>query len=225
MASSGTYDFAPSIGELVLYSFNLIQIRSSALQREHLESARMAANLMFADWANDGINLWKVEPYVITLVNNQSVYTLPASAVAVLDVYASLDDMDRILTPVSRTEYASFPNKLQTGYPTVFWYDKLIAPTITFWQVPITGGPTTITVYIVRQIQDANLAGGETPEIPYRWLKAMADGLAVELGRLWNPASLANNIKFLEASYLKAKGNDVEVVPLVISPMLGGYFR
>ena len=225
MASSGTYDFAPSIGELVLYAYNLIGVRSPSLQREHMDTARMAANLIFADWSNDGINLWKVEAYPVVLTAGINTYSLPNSAVAVLDVYYTLDETDRIIMPVSRTEYASFPVKDQAGNPSVFWYDKLIAPTITIWPVPTTGGPTSMTVYIVRQIQDANLAGGETPNIPYRWLKAMSDALAVELGRLWNPSSLAKNIPFLEASYLKAKGNDVEVVPMVISPMIGGYFR
>ena len=42
MATSNTYTFNPSLGEIVLFSYNLIGIRNTSLLQEHFEAARMA---------------------------------------------------------------------------------------------------------------------------------------------------------------------------------------
>ena len=61
MATSGTYTFNPSLGELTLYSYNLIGVRNTAVLQEHMEAARMATNMMLSRWANQGVNLWCVD--------------------------------------------------------------------------------------------------------------------------------------------------------------------
>ena len=72
MTTSGLYAYNPSLGELVLYSFNIAQVRSTALTQEHMESARMATNLMLARWANQGVNLWAVDLVTVPLVQGQA---------------------------------------------------------------------------------------------------------------------------------------------------------
>ena len=71
MASSGTYDFNPSLGELTLYAFNLAGVRNTAILQEHMSSSRIAMNLMLSRWANMGVNLWKVDLVTIDLVTGQ----------------------------------------------------------------------------------------------------------------------------------------------------------
>ena len=80
----------------------------------------MATNMMLASWANQGVNLWKVELVTTTLVQGQTTYPVDQNIVMVLDAYvetvnSSSQPIDRIILPVSRTEYASYPNKQQQG--------------------------------------------------------------------------------------------------------------
>ena len=61
MTTSGTYNFNPSLGELTLYAFNLCGLRNTSLLQEHMQSARMAANMLAMRWSNQGVNLWAVD--------------------------------------------------------------------------------------------------------------------------------------------------------------------
>lgn len=230
MTTSGTYTYNPSIGEVVLYAFNLCQVRSTSIAQEHLNSARQAMNMMLSRWSNMGPDLWKVDTETITLVEGQSTYPVPSDTVMILDMYSrtpsGTTNTDRIMMPVSRTEYASYPNKLQQGFPTVFWFDRLISPTVTIWPVPDgSGNPTTITYYRVTQVQDANLPGGETIDVPYRWLDAFANGLAYYLARIWQPQLVGQLKQEADEAYQIAANQDVENVSVFISPMISGYFR
>jgi len=127
--------------------------------------------------------------------------------------------------PVSRTEYASYPNKEQQGFPTVFWFDRLVSPTITLWPVPPATGTYTLKYYRVRQVQDSNFTNGQTVEIPYRWLEAFADGLAYRLAKIWSPPIAAALKAVADESYSIAAAQDVENVAMYISPMVSGYYR
>ena len=230
MTTSGTYAYNPSIGEVVLYSFNLCQVRSTSLAQEHLNSARQAMNMLLSRWSNLGVNLWKVDTETITLEGGVSTYSVPADTVMILDMYArtpsGTTNTDRIMMPISRSEYASYPNKAQQGFPTVFWFDRLISPTVTIWPVPDgSGNPTTVTYYRVTQIEDANLPGGETIDVPYRWLDAFANGLAYYLARIWQPQLVGQLKQEADESYMIAANQDTENVSVYISPMIAPYFR
>jgi len=230
MTTSGTYNFAPGLGELVIYSYQNIGVRPTAILQEHMDSARMATNMMLARWANQGVNLWCVDLVTVPLVNDQKTYPVDSSTVMILDAYIQSDltgeDIDRIILPVSRTEYASYPNKDQRGFPTVFWFDRLISPTVTIWPVPYTSvGNQFLKYYRVRQIQDSNLQNGQNVEIPYMWLEAFADGLAYRLARIWNPQIAVALKGQADESYAIAAAQNVETAQQYISPMLSGYWR
>jgi len=227
MSSSGTYSFNPSIGELVLYAYNLIGVRNTAIVQEHMESARMATNMLLSSWSNRGVNLWKVDLVTTPLVDGTTTYDVDPSTVVILDAYVTTGTdpvIDRIIMPISRTEYANYPNKEQQGFPTVFWFDRLLSPTITIWPVP-DGQQTNLKYYRLVQIQDAAFTSGQTADIPYRWFDAFSFGLAFRLALTWNPA-LAQGIKALaDEAYQIAADQDIETSQFYISPQIGGYFR
>jgi hypothetical protein len=232
MATSGTYNFNPSLGEITLYAFNMCGIRNTSLLQEHMESARMAANMLCAGWSNRGVNLWAVDLVTIPLVTGNATYSVPLNTVMVLDAYVTSDqsgqNIDRIILPISRTEYASYPNKEQQGFTTVYWFDRLInpSPTITLWPVPNTdNGPVTLSYYRVRQIQDSNLAGGAQVEIPYLWMEAFAYGLAARLATIWAPDKLPILKPMADESYQIAAEQNTEYAQVYISPQLSGYWR
>jgi hypothetical protein len=230
MATSGTYTFNPGLGELTLYAYNLIGVRNTAVLQEHMEAARMATNMMLARWSNQGVNLWAVDLVTTDLVTDQKTYDVDSNTVMILDAYVvdqnSGANIDRIILPVSRTEYASYPNKEQQGFPTVYWFDRLLNPTVTLWPVPNTdNGPSQLKYYRVRRLQDAGLQNGQQVEIPYLWLEAFAYGLAFRLAQIWSPPLVATLKPMADESYQIAADQNVETAQQYISPMISGYYR
>jgi len=226
--TSGTYNFSPSLGELVLYAYYLIGVRSTALTQQHMEVARMAANIVCADFSNKGVNLWQVQFITVPLVQGQATYSVNANTVTMLDAYISTttgtSTVDRIIMPISRTEYASYPNKAQQGYPTVFWNDRLLSPTVTLWPVP-DGTQTSLNYYSIVQLQDAVLTDGQAPDIPYLWLKAFVYALATEFAFIWEIDRVAVLTPIAGAAYEAAATTNVETSQFFISPMISSYFR
>lgn len=227
MTTSGTYDFNPALGEIVLYAYQNIGVRPSSVLQEHMEAARMATNMMLSRWSNQGVNLWAVDLVKVDLVAGQSKYDVDSNTVMVLDAYTNTGTgtIDRVIMPISRTEYASYPNKSQQGFPTSYWFDRLISPSITLWPVPDGTSATVLKYYKVRQVQDANLQNGQTVEIPYMWLECFADGLAYRLARIWQPQMAVGLKAQADESYQIASVQNVESVNTYISPMIGSYFR
>jgi len=230
MTTSGTYTFNPSLGELTLYSYNLCGLRNTSLLQEHMESARMATNLMLARWSNQGVNLWAVDLVTVPLIQGQQEYSVASDTVMILDAYMEIDNgsgppIDRIILPISRTEYASYPNKDQEGFTTTYWFDRLIAPTVTLWPVPDGSSAQYLKYYRVRRLQDSALTSGQTVEIQYLWLEAFAMGLAQRLAMIWAPDKVQMLKPLADEAYMIAAEQNVEQAQQYISPMISGYFR
>lgn len=229
MTTSGTYNYNPSLGELTLYAFNLCGIRNTALLQEHMESARMAANLLLGRWSSEGVNLWMVNLQTIPLVAGQAEYSVPANNIVMLDTYIETVDgagnpIDRLILPVSRTEYASYPNKDQEGFPTTYWQNRLINSTVTLWPVP-DGTQTSLKFYQVCQIDDADFTNGQTVNVPVYFLEAFAFGLAQRLAMMWATDKVAMLKPLADESYSIAIQQNVETAQQYISPQISGYFR
>lgn len=228
MALSGTYNFNPSLGEITLYAYNLCGIRGTALLQEHMESARMAANMMLGRWSSEGVNLWTVDKQSVPLIAGQASYTVPSNTIVMLDTYIVTTDggmaTNRLILPISRTEYASYPNPESEGFPTTFWFDRLLSPTVTLWPVP-DGTQTSLDYYRVRQIQDSNFSDGQQVEMPYYFLEAFAYGLAQRLALIWAPEKVQLLKPLADESYQIAASQNIETANTYISPMISGYFR
>lgn len=229
MATSGTYNFLPSTGSLFVASYRRIGIHRSEILTEHLADAKTEANLMQVQWGNLGPLLWTIDLQTVNLVQGTSTYSVPESTVMMLDVYISTPNgdsttSDRIITPLSRTEYASMPNKSGVGAPTSFWFDRLIASTFTLWPVP-NGQEPTLSYYRFSQIQDSTPTNGLNPQLPYLSLDAWVAGLSHRLARIYKP----DRVAAMEADAQKATTlmftQLTENVPLYIQPTTYGYWR
>lgn len=230
MTTSGSYSFAPSLGELTIYAFNVAGVRPTAILQEHMQSARMATNLMLASWANQGVNLWEVELVTVPLVQGTATYNVDPKVVVILDAYMRIDDgsappTDRIILPISRSEYSSYSQKTTQGFTTVYWMDRLISPTVTLWPVPDGTSAQYLMYYAVTQIQDANFTSGQNVDIPYRWYEAFADGLAYRLSKIWSPDKAAVLKAVADETYKIAAYQDEEVASQFISPQISSYYR
>lgn len=226
--TTGTYSFAPSMGEMVLYAYGLCGIRRTALTQSHFEDARIATNLLMGRWSADGVNLWQVDLQQIPLVQGQSTYDVPSNTIVMLDMYYTINngqqDIDRIMTPISRTEYANYPNKQQQGSPTVAWFDRLLAPTVTLWPTP-NGQQASFKYYRLRQTQDSAFINGSNVEIPWYFLEPYAFGLGYRLALIWAQDKAPGLKVMADESWSVASRQNIETANTYVSPMLNGYYR
>jgi hypothetical protein len=168
----------------------------TAVTRQNMIGAINDLNMLLISWANRGVNLWTVKPFTIQLVANQPTYTagngvtnISPYATSILDCYYSLlngggagINTDRIMLPMSRTDYDTYSNKLQPGLPSMYWFQKLPSPTLTIYQVAQQGYPVAqLAGHYLSLIQTANVGGAETPDAPYLAYNALYAELAGEL--------------------------------------------
>ena len=80
-------------------------------------TARRSMNIMFADWANRGLNLWTVKEANFTVTQGTSSYSLASDVVDVLEVVVRRNSTDFEVQRISRSDYATVPNKTTQGRP------------------------------------------------------------------------------------------------------------
>lgn len=216
------------MGEAVLYAYGLCGVRRTALTQQHFEDARMATNMLMGRWSADGVNLWQVDLQCVPLSQGCATYQVPYNTVVILDAYYTINngqqEIDRIMTPISRTEYANYPNKQQQGAPTVFWMDRLLSPTVTLWATP-NGQQASFKYYRLRQTQDSEFKNGANVEIPFYFLEAYTFGLATRLAAIWAPERAPGLKTMADESWGIATRQNRETANTYVSPMLNGYFR
>ena len=224
--------FQPSMADLTLYAFQLIGLRPSSLLQEHIESARMATNMVLSSWSAQGVNLWEVELTTVPLEADRAIYDVDPDTVMVLDAYVSVysgdTKTDRVISPVSRSEFASYPNKRQTGFPTVYWFERTLDPTLHIWPVPAgenQGDGGSMSFYRMKQIATSGVNGAPMPQIPLYFVEAFALALASRLAAIWSPERAAALMAAADASYTQAALQNVEDAGYYISPMIAGYYR
>jgi len=93
-----------------------------------LRTARRSLNIMTAEWANRGINLWTVEPGQINLEQNRIMYPLPVDTVDLLDMVTRTgtgqNQQDININRISESTYITIPNKNATGRPIQVWINR-----------------------------------------------------------------------------------------------------
>ena len=185
MTTSGTTTFNLDLTELVEEAFERCggELRTGY----DLKTARRSLNLLFADWANRGVNMWTFEQGSIVLVPGQATYNLPASTVDLLEhvirtgAGSASTQADLTITRISVSTYATIPNKLQQARPIQVWIErKTSIPTITVWPVPDDTQTYTFVYWRLKRIDDAG-NGVNTMDVPFRFIPAMVAGLAYYL--------------------------------------------
>lgn len=229
MAVSGTYAFDPTIGSLGLTAFSRIQVKRTELTPQHFEDLRMEANLLQLEWANAGVLLWTQELVTFSMVAGQATYDVDPNTVMILDLYVTPNDGssggNRLIMPFSRTDYASLANPDQEGFPTSYFFLKIVAPTVTFWPVPDSNTTYTCSYWKYKVIQDANIAQGGNAQLQQLFLDAFVAGLAARLARSYAPALEQKRDMDYDKAFMLAMKQNTENVPLYITPGLDGFYR
>jgi hypothetical protein len=131
MTTSSVSSFNLDLSEMVEEAFE--RAGSEMRTGYDLRTARRSMNLMFADWANRGVNMWTFEQDMITLVQGQPTYALPDDTVDLLEhvirtnANNTSNQADLTITRISVSTYATIPNKLTQGRPIQIWIQRLSA--------------------------------------------------------------------------------------------------
>ena len=184
MATSGVANFNLDLSEIVEEAFE--RAGSELRTGYDLRTARRSLNLMFADWANRGVNMFTFEQGTINLVPGTATYNLPEDTVDLLEHVIRTGagnestQADLTITRISVSTYATIPNKLQQARPIQIWVERLNTPRFTVWPVPDNSQPYQLVYWRMRRIQNAG-DGVNTMDMPFRFIPCMVAGLAYYL--------------------------------------------
>jgi len=214
MTTSGTRTFNLDVAEVIEEAYERcgLEVRTGYDAR----TARRSLNLMFADWANRGLNLWTVAQGTTTLTQGTSTYTLGADVVDILEMVLRRDGTDYEVERISRGEYLTFPNKTDQGRPSQFFLNRQIQPVITLWQTP-ENSTDQLIYYYVQRIEDAD-ALVNTTDLPFRFLPCMVAGLAYYLAMKRAPERLQILKAVYEEEFQRAAEEDEDRVSLKLQP-------
>lgn len=181
----------PTTSTVASYNLNLLEIIEEAYERAggemksgySLRTAKRSINLLLAEWANKGLNLWTLETGTEAVTAGSPYYQLAADTVDVLDIVrrsgTGTSQADYQMNRISASEYQQIYNKNMQAPPLQVWVDRVsTGPILVLWPVPDTS--YTLAYTRLRRIADFTSATANA-DVPFRFLPALVAGLALKL--------------------------------------------
>ena len=223
MTTSGTANFDLDFAEIAEEAWERLGGREMRTGYD-LRTARRSMNLLIAEMANRGVNLWTIEQGQITLSTGTSTYDLPVDTVDLLDhvirTGTGQNQIDINISRIAEPTYSTIPNKNAQGRPIQVWIQRMTgakyplpgpngtnqitginAPKITVWPTPDPSTTYTFVYWRLRRMQDVG-GGVSTMDIPFRFLNCMVAGLAYYLS-MKLPDVPGDRILALKADYME----------------------
>jgi len=231
VATSGTTSFDLTIDDIIEEAYERTGVRGTRTGYQ-LKNARRSLNILFAEWGNRGIHLWKIKQATVPLVEGQAEYNyasdntnFPQDINDVLEAFVrdnttATAPVDTSLTKIDRSDYAALPNKLSKGTPSQYYVDRQTAPSVYLYQTPsssFSGSSYQLKFYYIARIEDSG-AYTNTADVAYRFIPCMIAGLAYYLA-MKNSPDLVQGLKLIYEDELKrALDEDGSRTSLYISP-------
>ena len=214
MTTSGSRDFNLNVAEAIEEAYERIglEVRTGY----DAKTARRSMNLMFAEWANRGLNLWTVATGTTTVTQGTAQYTLEEDVVDILDMTLRRSGTDYEMDRISRSDYLDYPNKTNQGRPSQFYFDRQIAPVINLWQTP-ENSTDQLVYYYVQRIEDVDTLTNTTG-VPFRFYPCMVAGLAYYLAIKRAPERVQMMKSIYEEEFQRAANEDESRVALTLRP-------
>ena len=233
--TSGEAEFNPQIDEIIEEAFERTGVQGTRTGYQ-LKSARRSLNIMFQEWANRGVHLWKVKLAKVPLVEGQAEYNFasdsenfPDDIDSVLEAYYRNNSdatapQDIALTKIDRSAYSATPNKLAKGTPSQYYVERKLNPSIFLYTTPSSSVSDSTTpsnfqfcFYYLAKIQDAG-SYNFTTDIVNRFYPCMMSGLAYYLSQKYSPAMSQELERRYESELLRALDADNQGTSTFISP-------
>jgi len=216
MTTSGSRDFELDVADIIEEAYERcgIEVRTGY----DAKTARRSLNLMFADWANRGLNLWTVKQGTITLTKGTAQQTLTSDVVDLLEVVLRRDGTDFEIQKISRGEYLTLPAKTTEGRPSQVYFVRQIDPVMNIWPTP-ENSTDQLIYYYVQRIEDADTLTNTT-DMPFRFYPCMVAGLAYYLSmkRALDRTQLLKSV--YEEEFQRAADEDEARTPLKLQPSI-----
>ena len=231
MATSGTTTFDLPIDEIIEEAFERTGMRGNRTGYQ-LKSARRSLNIMFSEWGNRGVHLWKVKQATVPLVEGQAEYNFandntnfPQDISDVLEAFVRNNStatapVDTTLTKIDRSAYAALANKLSKGTPSQYYVQRTVAPSIFLFQTPsssFSGANFQLKFFYVARIQDAGAYTNES-DVVYRFIPCMTAGLSYYLSLKYSPETVQANKLIYEDEFKRALDEDGQRTSTFITP-------
>ena len=234
--SSGiTNKFNPPIDDIIEEAFERTNIRGTRTGYQ-LRSARRSLNIMFQEWENRGVHLWKVKLAEVPLILGQAEYSYSTDSVnfpndmsQMLEAFyrnntTTTNPQDISLTQISRSVYNATPNKLVQSTPSQFYVERKINPSVFLYATPSSSVSSTTTptshqfcFYYLSKIENP---GGYTnvSDVVNRFYPCMMSGLAYYLSMKFSPERTLDLERIYESEMLRALDADNQGTSTFISP-------
>jgi len=217
MATSGSTDFELDVADYIEEAFERCgqEVRTGY----DLKTAKRSLNLLFADWANRGLNRWTIVQTTTTLSAGTLEYTLDADTIdilsAVIRTGTGVNQSDTQISRISRDVYLNIPNKNTQGRPNQWYVDRQIIPKIRLYPTP----DTTYTLVFDRltRIEDADTFVN-TADVPFRFYPCLSAGLAYYIALKRAPDRVPLLKQLYEEEFNRAAFEDVDRANLSLTP-------
>ena len=219
MAISGSTDFELDVSDYIEEAFERcgLEVKTGY----DLKTAKRSMNLMFAEWANRGLNQWTIVQRTISLTAGTSSYTLGSDVIDVLSAVVRRSGTDISMSKISRDEYLNIPEKTTQGRPTQFFIDRQVTPTIKIWPAPENA--TDVIYYdTLTRIDDADTFIN-TVDVPVRFYPCLAAGLAYYLSIKRAPDRIQMLKAVYEEEFDRALTEDRDRASFNVAPSLSFY--
>lgn len=226
MTLSGTTAFGIQTEQqsVIDEAYERVGREASTLSANDVESATRSLSYLFAEWANRGINLWKVEMQSQAITQGQMSFALGSNVIEIFNCYRRTTSggvtTDTMISPISRAEYSAIPNKQQQSQPTQFYFERTITPSVFLWPTALNA---SYTIYMSCMLmQNDPGAPTNTLDAPQRYFDAIAAGLAARLAVKWQPDKVALLQGLADRAFDFAAAEDTENVNMRIVPDILG---
>jgi hypothetical protein len=220
MATSNTATFNLEFDDVISEAYE----RCGLEERDgyDMRTARRSLNLMFAEWANRGLNLWTIEQRQITMVVGQAEYTMPDDTVNALSAVirtnaGTQQQQDITIDRISQNEYLHLPNKLTTARPAQYYVQRTVPTKLFVYPAPDNSQPYLFRYYAIRRIQDTG-AFTNTADISFRFLPALCAGLAYHISVKKAPERTVMLKQIYDEEFQRAAQEDRDIASVYLTP-------
>ena len=219
MTTSGSTNFELDVSDYIEEAFERcgLEVRTGY----DLKTAKRSLNLLFADWANRGLNQWTIAQRTQTLTASDGDYNLGTDVIDVLSMVVRRSGTDFAMSRISRDEYLSIPNKSTTGRPTQFFIDRQITPEIKIWPLP-ENSTDVLHFDCLTRIEDADTFTN-TIEVPFRFYPCLAAGLAYYIAIKKAPDRIQLLKSIYDEEFDRAQAEDRDRASFTVAPSLQYY--
>ena len=219
MTTSGSTNFELDVSDYIEEAFERcgLELRTGY----DLKTAKRSLNLLFADWANRGLNQWTIAQRTQTVTADDAEYDLGTDVIDVLSMVVRRSTTDFSMSRISRDEYLSIPNKTTTGRPTQFFIDRQITPKIKVWPTP-ENSTDVLHFDCLTRIEDADTFTN-TVEVPFRFYPCLAAGLAYYIAIKKAPDRIQLLKAIYDEEFDRAQAEDRDRASFNVTPSLQYY--